>query len=309
MNASDICCTVAVAIFGFNRPDCLAQVFERVKTVKPQKLFLVLDAPRANRMDDIPKVDACKCLLEEVDWDCEVLRNYATENMGCRWRMTTGISWVFEHVDRAILLEDDCVPHIDFFRFCTELLERYKDDMRVGMIAGMLAHFEKTSHTPSYYFDRFNTSCGWATWRRAWETFDKTMESWPRFKQTGNLKSVLGSDNLTKMFMEFFDNVRAGANTWATAWFYSCIRQNFLCIHPSVNLITNVGVEGAHNSGRSQIHFIPSDGIVFPLIHPQDVIPSYRDEEAMRRRYGRPSVLKRIGAKIYRMFRQCCGMK
>ena len=294
-----------VAIFGFNRPDCLIQVFERVRMARPKQLFLVLDAPRLKHPDDIHQWESCKKIFEMVDWDCEVHRNFATENLGCRWRMTTGISWVFEHVDRALLLEDDCVPHSDFFRFCGELLERYKDDMRIGMIAGHIAHLERIPCDTSYYFDRFNAIWGWATWRRSWESFDKAMDSWPQFKQKGNLKTALGSNHLTKVVTEIFDDVYVGKrDSWATAWFYSCIHQNLLCIHPAVNLITNVGVVGAHNSGRTRIHFIPSNGISFPLIHPTEVVPSFSDEKAMQRYYSRPSFWKRVVWFAYRTLKK-----
>jgi hypothetical protein len=291
----------AVAIFGFNRPDCLVQVFNRVREVKPTKLFLVLDAPRSNRLDDIPKWEACKKIFEGVDWACDVYRNYANENMGCRWRMTTGISWVFEHVEEAILLEDDCVPHIDFFPFCAELLERYRHDSRIGMIAGHQAHLSVVEHETSYYFDRFNTIWGWATWRRAWNTFDSKMDEWPKVRRTTKLKSVFVTKSLTQTFFDYFDAVYEGkVSSWATAWFLSCLRQGYLCIHPCVNLITNIGIVGAHNSERCRFHFVPTEAIQFPLKHPADFIPSEEDEAIMRRRYNRPHIAKRIASDVKR---------
>lgn len=290
-----------VAVFGFNRPECLIQVFDRVRAATPRKLFLVLDAPREDRPEEVLKWEECKKIFDGVDWDCEVHHNYAKENMGCRWRMTTGISWVFEHVDEAVLLEDDCVPHPDFFRFCAELLERYQDDSRIGMIAGHLAHFQIIDHPESYYFDRFNMIWGWATWKRAWKMFDQQMEEWPRFKQRDYLTSVLGRRS---SLIKAFDAVYSGhLSSWATAWYLSCLRQNFLCIHPTSNLITNVGVEGDHNSGRSNWHFIPSSGIAFPLAHPRDIIPSPEDEFVMRLRYGHKNILQRIRSFVLRRIR------
>lgn len=295
-------CNASVAIFGFNRPDCLIQVFNCVRAAKPRRLFLVLDAPRQDHPDDLPKWEACKEIFANVDWPCEVHRNYAKENMDCRWRMTTGISWVFEHVDEAILLEDDCLPHPDFFRFCAELLDRYRQDTRIGMIAGHIAHRIPIQRTESYYFDRFNAIWGWATWRRAWQTFDQHLKEWPRFKHTNNLRTVLGTESLSRSFAGFFDQVYAGkANSWATAWFLSCMRQGFLCIHPADNLITNIGVEGAHNKRQSSFHFVPSNGIHFPLVHPVDYIPSYSDEVVMRQQYTRPHVCVRIVGRLFHL--------
>jgi hypothetical protein len=291
--------TAPVALFGFNRPGCLSQVFNRVREVQPPKLFLVLDAPKSNRPDDIPKWEACKKIFEGVDWQCEVHRNYAKENLGCRWRMTTGISWVFEHVEEAIFLEDDCVPHIDFFPFCAELLERYRHDSRVGMIAGHIAHFEPVPHETSYYFDRFNTIWGWATWRRAWNTFDQKMTEWPRVKKSRELESVLGSNSsLFNAMDDVYDNK---LSSWASAWCLSCLRQGFLCIHPTANLITNIGVTGDHNQGQSRWHFVPTTGTAFPLVHPREFIPSMRDEKVMRSMYAKSTLFARAKNKLYRL--------
>ena len=114
-----------VMICGFNRPDCLREVFEKVREAKPAQLFLVLDAPREGRAKDVDGVAVCRKIFENVDWPCEVHRNYAERNMGCRMRMSSGITWMFEHVDTGIILEDDCVPDATFFPFCAEMLTRY----------------------------------------------------------------------------------------------------------------------------------------------------------------------------------------
>ena len=74
--------------------------------------------------------------VAQVDWDCEVHHNYSETNLGCRQRVSSGISWVFEQVEDAIILEDDCLPHPTFFAFCAEMLECYRHDQRVSSISG-----------------------------------------------------------------------------------------------------------------------------------------------------------------------------
>lgn len=160
---------VPIMLLFFNRADTLKEVFAWVRKMQPEQLFLVQDGPRADRPDDIPKIEACRKVVENIDWPCQVYRNYAEQNMSCDHREFTGISWCFEHVDRLLILEDDCVPADSFYSLCGDLLERYKDDNRVFSISGFnrLGNYEKTPY--DYVFSNAAAGIGWATWKRCWD--------------------------------------------------------------------------------------------------------------------------------------------
>ena len=162
---------VPVYMNFFSRPDTFQYVFEAVREAKPSMVFLSCDGARENRKDDEENIKKCKEIAEQIDWECTVYKNYSKQNLGCGMRMYSGISWAFEHVDRLIILEDDCVPHPDFFKMCEELLEMYKDDNRIHMINAM-NHLGVYEDTPNSYF--FGPGCcwGWATWKRAWNNMD-----------------------------------------------------------------------------------------------------------------------------------------
>lgn len=40
----------------------------------------------------------CKArkVMEDIDWDCEVHRNFASENYSIKRRFVTGLKWLFE---------------------------------------------------------------------------------------------------------------------------------------------------------------------------------------------------------------------
>lgn len=159
---------ISVMMLFFNRPEPLRQVFEAVRQARPSRLFLVQDGPRPDRPDDMEKVLACRAVVEQVDWPCQVFRNYSEENLGCDHREYTGISWCFAQTDRLIILEDDCAPTLSFFRLCEDLLERYRDDSRVYSISG----FNRMGVYDSpydYVFSKTNAGWGWATWKRVWD--------------------------------------------------------------------------------------------------------------------------------------------
>ena len=156
-----------VALIIFNRADTTEKVFAEIAKARPEKLFLIADGPRSNRPDDIGKCKAARAVIDRVDWDCKVYKNYSDTNMGCGLRPATGISWVFEYVDEAIILEDDCVPSQSFFRYCSELLNKYRDDERMMTISGMKTDYGQKQRPYSYSFRLTPQTCGgWATWRR-----------------------------------------------------------------------------------------------------------------------------------------------
>ena len=156
-----------VAFIIFNRPSLTQIVFNTIRQAKPKQLFVIADGARFP--EEKEKCQQARDIIRQVDWDCEVLANYSDVNLGCGKRISSGISWVFEHVEAAIILEDDCLPHLSFFRYCENLLDYYRDDERVMAIGG--DNFQDgNKKTPySYYFSKYPHVWGWATWRRAWK--------------------------------------------------------------------------------------------------------------------------------------------
>ena len=107
-----------VAMVVFNRYETAKQVFEQVRKVKPKKLFIIADGPREKVPQDIEKCKKVRSIFDNIDWDCEIHKNFSEVNLGCSKRPYTGFSWVFENVEEAIFLEDDCLPNISFFKYC-----------------------------------------------------------------------------------------------------------------------------------------------------------------------------------------------
>lgn len=279
-----------VLICGFNRPDCLEMVVTAVKVAAPAQLFLALDYPREGRPNDVPGYEACKKIFEHIDWPCQVHRNYAEKNLGCGERMQSAITWAFEHVDRAIILEDDVVADPSFFRFCGELLERYKDDMRVGMISGCDEHchmHKVETYGDSYYFDRMTSITGWATWKRAWDRYDSEMKDWPFFAESRILENIFPRKYHVDDWIGYSGRLyRKERKTWAGKWAMTMYREHWLSVHPFKNLVTHMGVMSSRvdGCGNSKCSTVSREGswidnrprfaLDFPLQHPRTMIPN-----------------------------------
>jgi len=275
---------IPVAFLIFNRPNTTRRVFKEIARAKPKKLLIVADGPRTDA--EVEKCLAARAVVEQINWDCEVLMNYSEVNLGCKRRVSSGLDWVFNQCEEAIILEDDCLPHHTFFHFCAELLERYKGDERIMVISGNNFTKRETATNYSYYFARYPSIWGWATWRRAWRYFDPEMAMWTVLRETDWLHDIL-NDRLPaqywhQIFEELFTRVREGKHgtEWDYIWMLSCWAQNGLAISPTVNLVSNIGFGGEATTTReivSSMADIPLAKMIFPLQHPPYVV---RDKEA-----------------------------
>jgi hypothetical protein len=311
-----------VALLIFNRPSCTQRVFEAIRQAQPSTLLAIADGPRADRPDDIEKCAAARAIIDRVDWDCEVIKNYSDTNLGCGIRPATGISWVFEQVESAIILEDDCIPHPDFFRFCDELLERYRDDERVMHISGNNFWSSKYQAEESYFFSRYTLSWGWATWRRAWQHYDFDMKYWlqiaPKHQQQ-LLKNLLSDEHAAKTWQKIFqDAIDLNLDCWDYQWTLACWLQDGLAIVPDVNLVSNIGFDADATHTRSadttsldcpQLS-VPATAIDFPLRHPELVLQNRSVDRLIQDicyDYF-PKLPKRIRLKLNRIFTKNLGI-
>jgi hypothetical protein len=306
-----------VALIIFNRPETTARVFVEIRKAKPAKLLVVADGPRSDRPNEADKCAAARAVIEQVDWDCELFTDYANTNMGCRQRVSSGIDWIFDTVEEAIILEDDCLPHPTFFRFCDELLERYRDDKRIMAISGDNFQFGRTWTNYSYYFSRYNHIWGWATWRRAWQYYDVTMKLWPEIRSKGWLNDILSNAGAAKFWSENFQMIYAGqerrADTWDAQWTFTCWIQNGLTILPTVNLVSNIGfnLEATHTFNHwSRVANMPIAAMVFPLQHPPYMIREAQADDFTRNILFKSNfftrTIKRIVRKILAYRRNQC---
>jgi hypothetical protein len=266
-----------VALFVFNRPETTRRVFEAVSNVRPPKLLLVADGPRAGKAGEAEACRQVREILGRVDWPCEVFTNFAENNLGCRERMISGLNWVFSLVEEAILLEDDCLPDASFFRFCEELLEKYRGDSRIAYISGdnLVGRYGKPAD--SYYFSQIGGIWGWATWKSEWERYDRHLSDWPELKKRGMLEEIFEDPRAVRFWTDIFDAMHEdrGPDTWDYQLLYTGLKSNSLTVIPSVNLVANIGFgDGATHTTEADPRFIlPAQSMDFPLRHPLSFAP------------------------------------
>ena len=291
-----------VALLIFNRPESTRRVFEAIRAVRPRRLLVIADGPRPGRIGEEQRCRDARSVIDTVDWDCTIDKNYAEENLGCRRRVSSGLDWVFRQVEEAIILEDDCLPHRSFFPFCQELLGRYRDEPRIAQISGV--NFQPRAATPthSYYFSRYNHIWGWASWRRAWQLNDDEMAGWPDFRDRNLLAGILSGKKEALYWTGVLNKVHAGEiDTWDCQWTFSCWKNRLLTVIPAVNMISNIGFgpDATHTPVPNRYAAMPAEKMIFPLLHPSLLQPDgAADAYTGKTMYRDPSLIDRIVATL-----------
>lgn len=232
----------AVLFLVFNRPDTTAQVFEAIRQAKPPRLYVAADGPREVRQGEAERVAKVREIATAVDWPCEVKTLFREKNLGCKFAVSGAITWFFEQEERGIILEDDCLPHPDFFYFCETLLDRYADDERVSVISGDNFQNGIQRGEGSYYFSQYNHVWGWASWRRAWQHYDGELSFWPEWKRSEAWLSKFPDRVERRYWEKIFDRMYAQQiDTWDYPWTASVWYRGGLSATPNVNLVSNIG--------------------------------------------------------------------
>ncbi len=288
---------LAVLLIFFARPNTLKEVFDKVKKARPKKLFLACDGPRVDRPNDLQAIEECKKIVSDIDWECEVYTNYSKENQGCGKGPSNAISWAFRHTDKLLILEDDCVADNTLFPFMEEILEKYKDDERIGFISGF-NHVQKWNcGGNSYCFTKAAATLGWGTWRRVWEKYDFFVKNIKDGYYENLLLKEFPSEKIAKRRIgdwrkAYRETPNKKVNYWDVQFGFLKYSQSFLCVVPKNNLIYNIGVGAgsthtennkAEKWKKGKVLFMPTESLDFPLKHPECIICDRNyDEEVFK---------------------------
>jgi hypothetical protein len=278
-----------VVLIAFRRPDVTRRNLEAIRQARPERLFVVADGPRPGNVEDEQQCAAVREVLETVDWPTTVEHRYAERNLGLEANVELGLDWVFSQVDRAIVLEDDCIPDPTFFRFCDELLERYADDTRIWQIGGD-THLVPTEMFDgcSYAFSTWASVWGWATWADRWHAhravFDRDhagaedrVDQTPRTADAHRTEpavphpDALVTDAARRHFTFVSTEPDGDRYGWDHHWWVTIMSRQGLSVMPAVNLVTHDGYgEGATHTRAAKDPY-PATAMAFPLVHPPAV--------------------------------------
>lgn len=274
-------CHNAVLLLFFNRYDTTLQVLKQISKVKPPRIYLASDGGR-NTQEQENVCHLRESIMQHITWECEIYTRFLEFNAGCKIAVSSAISWFFSHEKQGIILEDDCLPSISFFRFCDELLERYKDEEQVFMISGWSAlDFAKNLSVETlcpkarlqeeYFFSKYPHIWGWASWARAWQHYELELKNF-----TSEFDKLRFYSTKEKRYWHGIFTMYASGkiDTWDYPLVYSMWKYQGVSIYPKNNMITNIGFnrnDATHTTGDSKFASMPRYELAFPLKHPSKV--------------------------------------
>lgn len=244
----------AVLFLVFNRLETTKQVFEAIRQAKPPRLYIAADGERAKKEGEAEKVQAVRnYILENINWECEVKTLFREQNLGCKYAVSGAISWFFENEEQGIILEDDCVPNLEFFKFIEMNLDKYAKDNSIGIISG--TNFFGCGKSSSKVMRSQTYSIwGWGTWKRVWGQYKVEIEE-------NDTEIVNRLNKLERPFKKYYKHIFTELNklkidTWDTQVVYLFVKNDFHSITPVANLVKNIGIIGAHSSIETSAHNI-----------------------------------------------------
>lgn len=269
-----------VLFLVFNRPDTTKEVFNKIRQAKPLRLYVAGDGPRDNYNDDKDKIVQVREIATKVDWPCEVKTLFQDVNLGCKKAVSSAISWFFINEEKGIILEDDCVPHLDFFNFCERLLDRYADNEMISAITGDNFQNNRWRGDSSYYYSKYTMCWGWATWRRAWKNYDGDLSFWPNWSKTNSWLEKNPDIVERRYWKRIFDKMISDKiDTWDYPWMASVWFHGGLTVTPNVNLVSNIGFgkEATHTTSKNNKFSKLAVKELSTIKNPKNII---RDNEA-----------------------------
>jgi hypothetical protein len=291
-----------VLLIIFRRAELTEKIFEAIRQAKPQKLFVAADGPRSNVVSDLEQCAATRAIIERVDWDCEVFKDYSDKNLGVGIRPTSAVHWVFEHVEEAIILEDDCLPNPTFFRFCQDLLEKYRKNPTVMSICGTSQEAispyvqNRNKFKDSYFFSHYFIPWGWATWKRAWQYHDFELKEFREQLEKSWADNFFDDKKeaefwVRRLYKHVYNN--PNPDSWDYQWQFSVWQKNGLCIAPKANLVSNIGfIQDATHINIQPAR--PNENIDFPLNHPTTVERNKNFDQLIKNKLLREDSMRKI---------------
>lgn len=274
---------VPVVLYVFIRPDSLQRVFDVIKEARPSTLILISDGPRDHVSTDKELIAKSREVVSDIDWNCVVHKLYYDKNQGMYPVFKQSDDFIFSKVDRAIFLEDDVVPSLSFFKFCADLLEKYKDDLRVQAICGMnhLGMYEDVKD--DYFFSGRGSIWGYAIWKRTYDTFYDLSYGENEYVLNRLNQFAKKTKSYKKEINGYVEDKEFGGHIPGAEFYFAVNRflHNQLYIVPKKNMIKNIGYGDGSTHANTDLRHLPKSiqnifnmkthEYEFPLKHPKFV--------------------------------------
>lgn len=294
-----------LAFFVMRRPKITKKVINVLKKIKFPKIYIVCD----NGRNDYEKenVNKVRKIIEKNFLKRKQEKIYFEENIGIRKIFPVALKYIFKKEKKIIVIEDDVLPHISFFKFADDLLKKYKNNKKISLITGLNLNSKLTRTLPEDYFFSKNTFIwGWATWRDRWDIYDPKLINWCKYKNSNRFKYEFPIESEYRFWSNQLSALKK--NLHKGAWDFPLSFANFyhkrFSIVPRVNLIKNLGIEddptGINPKKANKLKYFSLNN---KIIHPKKIATNLLyDNFCAENYYYRGTFFYRLKNKIKKLF-------
>jgi hypothetical protein len=231
----------------FNRPEHLKELFKVVSKRTDIDPYFACDGPRNVGENEL--VEKCWESVEKYFPNTPAIKKLQrSQNLGCKLAMVGNLDWFFSENLFGLILEDDCIPNNDFFKYVGNALEEYKDHTNLMSVSGtdcLPKHLNSSSKL--FRESMFPLIWGWGTWANKWQHYRLEINDHREIVEDAS-EEIYGSKNtLEKVFFKNIFNMRFGEvnkgliDTWDYSLIASTWRMKFKVLQVNANLVTNRG--------------------------------------------------------------------
>ena len=239
-----------VVVIAYNRPDKVRRLISRLEQLQPTNIIFAVDGPKPGKPADVAKVAEVQSLVNNFTWTDKVETRFRPTNLGLRAAVTDVVSHAVSKHGQAIIMEEDTLPGKNWFPYAEEMLSRYRSESSIEHISGynLVPDKFQTLHGRGSRLSRYPESIAWATWDRAWDKFDGSLD-WALNASTSELAKIVGSTAGAIRWKQNFADAEANRiSTWAYRWIASMWSRNAYVLSPNQNLVTYAGYDEGTNS-------------------------------------------------------------
>lgn len=292
----------------FKREDTTRRVFERIREAKPPRLYIAADGPRKEILDEVEKCKKTRNVVENVDWPCEVFHLYRDTNLGCGKGVSSAITWFFKQEEQGIIIEDDILPHIDFFKFCDEMLDKYRNDIRIHAVCGHNVLYQGYNSDMPYYLSNYSGIWGWASWRRVWETYEFDLKKISKEALYEKLYKRLPKRTCDYYMYIYKYMTKKTIDTWDYQFYFNQILNDRYTIIPYTNMTRNIGfntTDAAHTTSANYYEMAHVEKTIYPFNHPDEVKEDKNADLIRIKNSGfyKKNLCNRLLSKVFNYFR------
>ena len=242
--------TPAILIVGFRRSKNIRILLEQAIFLGATQIYVALDGPRD--LEDKKDTDQSLSVVTDFQnaYPDRVRVKASAKNLGCAVSVLTACDWVFRTENFVVVIEDDCLPTEDFFRFVMDAEKFLTGESNSVLICG--TQFAPETITGiTWSLSSYPLIWGWATTRVKWEQIRDLI------KNSSKVYEMPTSLTLSELAYWKAGSRRAiegYVDAWDIPLVFGMRTHGLAAILPSVNLVYNSGNDefATHTIGSTQ---------------------------------------------------------